>query len=93
MDKPMKMEFVLPQTVTNQLHQLMFNTAKQAFIEAAEVQKFPEYMTKREAAKYLHVSDQTLSEFIRLGLDITVINNIQRISRTAADEFMKQHQI
>lgn len=89
----MKMEFELPQTMADQLHQLMFDSARQAFNEAAEVQNMPEYMTKQQAAKYLHVSGQTLSEFIRLGLHITIVNKVQRISRASADEFMKEHQL
>lgn len=51
-----------------------------------------EYFSYKEAMKYLGVkSHKTLNYYIKQGLPVTIIGNSKRISKTAIDDFMKDH--
>lgn len=89
----MQIPFELPDTALNQIGAVMQKMAVQAFKDAGEQQSFGPYMTKQEAAKYLHVSSQTLNAFIAEGLEVTTIGNIIRISKDSANKFMEAHTI
>ncbi|MFJ7699071.1 helix-turn-helix domain-containing protein [Lysinibacillus fusiformis] len=49
------------------------------------------WMDLKTAAKYLNVSYKTLMAFRALGLEVTEIGRIRRVSKSALDEFMKQN--
>lgn len=52
----------------------------------------PEYMNFKQAMKYLGIgSYDTLHYFIHEGLKVIVIGNINKISKTDADDFMTNH--
>ncbi|WP_373879550.1 helix-turn-helix domain-containing protein [Levilactobacillus brevis] len=89
----MEIPFELSDKSMDQIGAVMQKMAVKAFKEAGERQKFGPYMTKQEAAKYVHVSQQTLNEFIRQGLQVTTVGSISRVSKVSADRFMEQHQI
>ncbi|WP_125573357.1 helix-turn-helix domain-containing protein [Levilactobacillus huananensis] len=89
----MQIPFELADTAVNQLGDVMKTMAVKAFKEAGKQQAFGPYMTKQEAAKYLHVSSQTLNTFIAEGLEVTTIGNIIRISKDSANKFMEAHTI
>ncbi|MEK4131281.1 helix-turn-helix domain-containing protein [Solibacillus sp. FSL W8-0474] len=50
-----------------------------------------EWMDLKTAAGYLNISYKTLMSFRAMGLEITEIGRIRRVSKSALDEFMKQH--
>lgn len=50
-----------------------------------------EWMDLKTAAKYLNVSYKTLMSFRVIGLEVAEIGRLRRVSKTALDEFMKQH--
>ncbi|ANN47754.1 MULTISPECIES: helix-turn-helix domain-containing protein [Levilactobacillus] len=89
----MEIPFELSDKSMNQIGSVMQKMAIVAFKEAGERQKYGPYMTKQEAAKYLHIAPQTLTEFINQGLQVTTVGNISRISKVSADKFMMEHQI
>lgn len=49
-----------------------------------------EWMDLKTAAKYIRVPYKTLLSFRVMGLEITEIGRIRRVSKTALDEFMKK---
>lgn len=52
-----------------------------------------EYMTLKTAMKYLGIANYgTLREYIKQGLPVIKVGRSKRISKTAIDEFMKEHQ-
>lgn len=51
------------------------------------------WMSLGETAKYLHVSRNTLRNFIYDGLPVTMIEKVSRIKRADADSYMAQHQL
>ena len=91
----MEIPFELSDKSMNQIGSVMQKMAIVAFKEAGERQKYGPYMTKQEAAKYLHIAPapQTLTEFINQGLQVTTVGNISRISKVSVDKFMMEHQI
>ncbi|MFF5995211.1 hypothetical protein AAGS61_10690 [Lysinibacillus sp. KU-BSD001] len=53
---------------------------------------FPiEWMDLKTAAKYVGVSYKTLLSFRVMGLEITEIGRIRRVSKTTLDNFMREH--
>lgn len=50
-----------------------------------------EWMDLKTAAKYLNVSYKTLMTFRSMGLEIAEIGRLRRVSKSALNEFMKQH--
>lgn len=52
----------------------------------------PEYLGFKEAMKYLGIkSHGTLNYYIKQGLPVTQVGKSKRISKTAIDNFMKDH--
>lgn len=52
-----------------------------------------EYMTLKTAMKYLGINNYgTLREYIKRGLPIIQVGRSKRISKTAIDKFMAEHQ-
>lgn len=51
------------------------------------------FLNYKDAMKYLGIkSPTTLRSYIRQGLPIIKIGNSKKISKSAIDEFMKEHQ-
>nr|WP_278772802.1 helix-turn-helix domain-containing protein [Limosilactobacillus mucosae] len=52
-----------------------------------------EYMTLKTAMKYLGIGNYgTLREYIKQGLPVIKVGRSKRISKTAIDKFMAEHQ-
>lgn len=52
-----------------------------------------EYMTLKTAMKYLGICNYgTLREYIAAGLPVIKVGRSKRISKTAIDKFMAEHQ-
>ena len=52
-----------------------------------------EYMTLKAAMKYLGICNYgTLREYIKQGLPVIKVGRSKRISKTAIDKFMAEHQ-
>lgn len=52
-----------------------------------------EYMTLKTAMKYLGICNySTLREYIKQGLPVIKVGRSKRISKTAIDKFMAEHQ-
>lgn len=53
-----------------------------------------EYLTLKQAMKYMGFNSyDSLREVIKLGLPVVVFGKSKRISKTAIDDFMKDHTI
>ena len=61
-------------------------------MEKGKSSDLPEYMNFKQAMKYLGIgSYDTLHYFMNEGLKVIVIGNINKISKTDADDFMTSH--
>lgn len=56
-----------------------------------QVEFSSEWMDLKTAAKYVGVSYKTLLSFRVMGLEIAEIGRIRRVSKTAIDNFMREH--
>ncbi|AXX74735.1 hypothetical protein LRLP16767_LR202_00053 [Limosilactobacillus reuteri] len=53
-----------------------------------------EFMNLEQASKYLGFKSQkSLNNYIREGLPVVIIGKSKRISKTAIDAFMKEHEV
>lgn len=52
---------------------------------------FSEWMSLKEAAKYANVSYNTLMKFRLMGLKISEIDGVKRISKKEIDRFLEEH--
>ena len=50
-----------------------------------------EWMSLKEAAKYAGVSYNTLIKFRHIGLKVSEIGSIKRISKKEIDRFLEEH--
>jgi len=50
-----------------------------------------EWMSLKEAAKYANVSYNTLMKFRLLGLKISEIDGVKRVSKKEIDRFLEEH--
>lgn len=53
--------------------------------------ELPPYMKKKEACIYLSCSFNTLQKLIRNGLEVVMVDGIERISKKSIDEFMEKN--
>lgn len=61
-------------------------------METLELQNMEtEWMDLKTAAKYLNVNYKTLMTFRAMGLEVAEIGRLRRVSKSALNEFMKQH--
>lgn len=52
---------------------------------------YSEWMSLKEAAKYANVSYNTLMKFRVMGLKISEIEGVKRVSKKEVDRFLEQH--
>lgn len=50
-----------------------------------------EWMSLKEGAAYAKVSHNTFAKFRLMGLKVSEVNGIKRVSRKAIDEFLENH--
>lgn len=65
--------------------------------EAFELQKkrkeLPEWMNKQQACEYCNVAYNTLTKkFIPNGLKVSTVDGVERISKTACNEFLEKYE-
>lgn len=89
----MDIAFKLPDELQQAIYQSINVSIQTAIKQVKQRDNCPEYMTKAEAAKYLHVSAPTLNTWAKNGITIPVIDidGLKRYKRTDLDEFMKEH--
>jgi hypothetical protein len=79
--------FQMPQGFKDELSKLFLDTAKPVFSNLTKQQEFPRYMTKQQAAEYMHVSVNTLKQYIVEGLSVIQTKHGERIDKLDADKF------
>ncbi|KGR83665.1 hypothetical protein CD31_15765 [Lysinibacillus boronitolerans JCM 21713 = 10a = NBRC 103108] len=76
----------------HELKGAIYMLSKNTLEETVESNNFiGEWMDLKTAAAYLNVSYKTLRTFQTMGLEISEIGRIRRVSKTALDNFMNKH--
>lgn len=77
----------LPKNVTDAITAAVFDTFKTA--QKASTNDWPLYLSKKQACKYLNISNKTLNEWIAIGdIPYKHIGQTYRFNRNDLDKFM-----
>lgn len=77
----------LPKNVTDAIATAVFDTFKAA--QKTSTNEWPLYLSKKEACKYLNISNKTLNEWISTGdIPYKHIGKTYRFNRNDLDKFM-----
>lgn len=86
-------QIVLDEQQRKELSSNVYNILRDAIKQAKkEEQCAKPYLNKKEMAKWLGVSTDTLYKFIKNGLPVTNIDGMQLIGKETVIEFLKQHE-
>lgn len=89
----MDMQITLPQAIADSIQATVQQSLKDSIDKLQGDTHAPEWFDLKGASEYLNVSLGTLSKFLRLGLQVTKIDGVQRINRHNLDSFMMDHEI
>nr|WP_321315949.1 helix-turn-helix domain-containing protein [uncultured Ligilactobacillus sp.] len=86
-------QVVLDEQQRKELSNDIYNTVKNAINKAKqEEQHAKPYLNKKEMAKWLGVSTDTIYKFIRNGLPVANIDGMQLIGKETIINFLKEHE-
>lgn len=88
MDNTIQMQ--LPDELQQAISRAVDKGVREAVKQAQERNNYRPYMTKQEAAKYLHVAPGTINKWPE-NIPAIEINGLIRYKRSDIDEFMAQH--
>ena len=75
----------------NKMEELLMSLANQESLFPKHNEPIREWMTLADAAKYAGVSNNTFSKFRLLGLKVSHVEGIKRVSRTEVDNFLEKN--
>ena len=86
-------QIILDQTQKEELGKDIYTTVTDAIKKARqEEQHAKPYLNKKEMAKWLGVSTDTVYRFIRNGLPVADVDGMQLIGKETAINFLKEHE-
>ena len=86
-------QIVLDQTQKEELSKDIYTTVTDAIEKARQKeQRAKPYLNKKDIAKWLGVSTDTIYRFIRNGLPVSDVDGIQLIGKETAINFLKEHE-
>lgn len=86
----MKMEVDLSNVLENELKKAILTSIRNA-VDEFKANTTQEWMTLKEGAEYAGVSYNTFIKFRKLGMCISEVAGVKRVSRAQIDEFLNQH--
>ena len=82
----------IPEAFNDELREMLRATAREVIQEVvAQETRAKDYMSARDLQNYMGISPNTLAEWIRLGLPVSVIGSKRYISKKSLDEFIEKH--
>lgn len=75
------------------LEELIIHTINKTLLSSRQLLVLNEWMSVKEAAKYAGVSFNTFMKFRIMGLKITEIDGVKRVSRKEIDRFLESRSI
>lgn len=75
----------------SRMEELIKDTIKNTLQSSKEILIQGEWMSLKEAAKYAGVSYNTLIKFREMGLKVSEIDMVKRVSKKEIDRFLEQH--
>ena len=82
----------IPEAFNDELKSMLRAAAREVIQEVVTQEtRAKDYMSARDLQKYMGISPNTLAEWIRLGLPVSVIGSKRYISKKSLDEFIEKH--
>lgn len=82
----------IPEAFNDELKQLLRAAAREVIQEVVTQEtRAKDYMSARDLQNYMGISPNTLAEWIRLGLPVSVVGSKRYISKRHLDEFLEKH--
>ena len=87
-----KLEIPIPEAFNDELKSMLRAAAREVIQEVVTQEtRAKDYMSAKEVQTYMGISPNTLAEWIRLGLAVSVIGSKRYISKRHLDEFLEKH--
>ena len=87
-----KLEIPIPEAFNDELKSMLRAAAREVIQEVVTQEtRAKDYMSAKEIQNYMGISPNTLAEWIRLGLAVSVIGSKRYISKRHLDEFLEKH--
>jgi len=77
--------------IDSHMEALIINTINKALLSSKQMLISNEWMSIKEATKYVGVSFNTFMKFRTMGLKISEIDGIKRVSRKEIDRFLEEY--
>ena len=82
----------IPEAFNDELKSMLRAAAREVIQEVVTQEtRAKDYMSAKEIQNYMGISPNTLAEWIRLGLPVSVIGSKRYISKRHLDEFLEKH--
>lgn len=82
----------IPEAFNSELQEMLRAAAREVIQEVVTQEtRAKDYMSAKEVQTYMGISPNTLAEWIRLGLAVSVIGSKRYISKKSLDEFLDKH--
>ena len=87
-----ELKIPIPEAFNDELKSMLRAAAREVIQEVVTQEtRAKDYMSARDLQKYMGISPNTLAEWIRLGLPVSVVGSKRYISKKSLDEFIEKH--
>ena len=82
----------IPEAFNSELQEMLRAAAREVIQEVVTQEtRARDYMSAKQIQNYMGISPNTLAEWIRLGLPVSVVGSKRYISKRHLDEFLEKH--
>ncbi|MCT3034847.1 hypothetical protein [Pediococcus parvulus] len=89
----MEVKMQVPPEFEEHIKREMLDSAVEAYKVAGKREQLPEWLNMKQSGQYAGVSFNTLKKWIAMGLRVSTIGGVQRISKTAINDFYQQNEM
>lgn len=83
----------IPEAFNDEFKAMLRTAAREVIGEViTQETRVKDYMSAKELQTYMGISPNTLSEWFRMGLPVSVVGQKRYISKKNLDEFLAKHQ-
>ena len=87
-----ELKIPIPESFNDDLREFLRSAAREVIQEVVTQEtRAKDYMSAKEVQTYMGISPNTLAEWIRLGLPVSVVGSKRYISKRHLDEFLEKH--
>ena len=87
----MRIELDMPVGLEEQLRNVVLSSIKDAFNDFTKQTSTKEWMSIKEGTDYAGVSHNTFKKFREMGMKVSEVNGIKRVSKAEIDNFLERY--